>query len=90
MEMERLLMYATGFQLDEEAILNALGRWEVDVLPTMWGRVLFYCYDCGFPKCVSEKMLMRSQRPRCPICRDRMAIYDVGVGRNWPTELGRC
>ncbi len=87
MDTNKLLTYARGWQLDEKEVLEALERWEEAALPLMWSRELFYCYDCGFPKYVSEKMLRHGQQPRCPICKKRMSIYDAHRLRRWRKEL---
>lgn len=81
------MVYARGWRLDEREILDALERWEKVALSLMWGCVLFYCYDCRFPKYASEKMLLHGQRPRCPICKKTIDIYDVGRLRWWKKEL---
>ncbi len=87
MDAEKLPTYARGWRLDEKEILEALERWEKRAVPLMDGCILFYCYGCGIPKYASEKMLLRGQRPKCPICKNKIDIYDVDVLRRRRKEL---
>ena len=89
MEADGMLVYARGVWGPdvEKEILDALRRWEESALPLSWSRMLFYCYYCGFPKYASEKMLLYGQRPRCPICSEKMDAYDADRLRRWRREL---
>ncbi|MFZ8809163.1 MAG: hypothetical protein ACO2PN_13805 [Pyrobaculum sp.] len=94
MEIKNLPVYERGWwgrgRDVEKTILNALERWQESTLSHLFpvpDRILFYCYDCGFPKYASEKMLMHGQRPRCPNCKERMNIYSSETLKKRRKEL---
>jgi len=83
MEIEKLSVYARGWQLDEKEVFDALESWEKSSPSLMEDRLLFYCYTCVLPKYASMERLYHGNWPKCPYCKKGMAIYDGDEFRSW-------